>query len=317
MKVRFTLNIKSAGIRLDQALLEEIRSKLPSLSRQTLKRCFKDKTIFLNHRPSQACEASHILPIGNHEIEIRGISEIAFADPKAMPSPRGCFLPIMYEDRDLLILHKKSGTPSLPLSPHETETAVNAALAHAPEIAGVGRGGLEPGLLHRLDTGTSGLLVFAKTMAEYKRLRTLWKNGKVEKRYRAIVTVQEGAQTLDDLPMTLTFPLAHDRKSSKKMVAYLASSKIRGKPLPAETIILKAKELSPPRRGHLDLEIQIHTGVMHQIRCHLSTIGWPIVGDPIYGGSPADRLWLHAWKLKIPLRSGTVLSLEAQLPQLF
>jgi 23S rRNA-/tRNA-specific pseudouridylate synthase len=86
---------------------------------------------------------------------------------------------------------------------------------------------------------------------------------------------------------------------------------IRGKPLPAQTWIHRVREGT---QGMHDFEIQITTGVMHQIRCHLASQGWPILGDPIYRGNPSSRLWLHAWKLEIPLASGARLALQSTLP---
>src|ERR671925_567284 len=89
---------------------------------------------------------------------------------KALLSKRGPFLPMIYEDETLLVIHKASGVPSVPHDEDETETAVGAALAHTSALIGIGNRPLEPGLLHRLDTGTSGLLVFAKSQAEFTRL---------------------------------------------------------------------------------------------------------------------------------------------------
>lgn len=233
----------------------------------------------------------------------------------ALPAPDGCFLPVVYEDSELLILHKSSGVHSLPLSPTETHSAVSAALAHVPTLAGVGRGGLEPGLLHRLDQGTSGLLVFAKNQLEYDRLRELWKKGGVQKVYRTWVGISPLAEPLTTFPKVIRTPLAHSAKSSKRMIAVtskMLERQIRGKPLPAVTRIKACH-----RKGELmaDLEIEIETGVMHQIRCHLASLGMPILGDTTYGKTTAKRLLLHAWRLALPLQSGVLLKLEAELPE--
>ncbi len=222
-------------------------------------------------------------------------------------------IPILYEDSQLLILNKPSGTPSAPIQAEETQTATNFAVGYFPLLAEIGRRGLEPGLLHRLDTGTSGALVFAKTQSEFERLLTLWKKHEVRKIYRAIVKNEEARH----LPQEITFPLAHDAKSSKRMISLVPSKKrkFRGKPLPAETRILAALPLSS--QNLLDVEVQIKTGVMHQIRCHLASVGFPILGDPIYRGEKADRLFLHAWKIGFPLASGEFFECEAPLPEEF
>ena len=87
---------------------------------------------------------------------------------------------------------------------------------------------------------------------------------------------------------------------------------IRGRPLEARTEILEVRRASRTQELY-DLTVRIETGVMHQIRCHLASQGWPIQGDPIYRGAPSSRLWLHAWRLEIP----PLLSLEAALPDLW
>src|SRR5690606_29289920 len=91
----------------------------------------------------------------------------AASSTEALPSPEGSFITVIYEDEDLLVLNKPSGIPSVPHSAVETKTAVGSALAHYPRLAGVGTRPLEPGLLHRLDTGTSGCLAFAKNAAAF------------------------------------------------------------------------------------------------------------------------------------------------------
>ncbi len=242
-------------------------------------------------------------------------NEAKLTDLPAAPSEKGPFLPIIYEDQNILILDKRSGTPSAPLSHLETETAVGSALAHFPGLAGVGDQPLEPGLVHRLDTGTSGALVFAKNQTEFRRLKQIWKDRKIEKIYRAISVRDE---PLPKLPARLDFPLAHHAKSKKRMIT-LHDPKIkhyRGRPIPAVTRILSGFQIES--NSFYDLTVQIETGVMHQIRCHLDTWGAPIWGDPIYGKKiphpPTERMWLHAWQLKFQLASGQSLEVEAPLP---
>lgn len=238
----------------------------------------------------------------------------------------GLSLPVAYEDEELLILNKRSGFPSVPLKPDERGTAVEAALSHYPGLQGVGDRTLEPGLLHRLDTGTSGLLAFAKTQAEFERLKRLWRSQRqVRKLYRALVIPTEGSKPE---PHTIEFPIAHSAKSKKRMLVLMANKyrAIRGKPQPAVTHILNASPV--PGQPHLlDLTVEIETGVMHQIRAHLSAIGAPILGDATYGKKAfevlneelielgSQRLWLHAWRLEIPRKNGEVLRVEAPLPE--
>ncbi len=294
---------------------------------------------------------------------------------------------IFFEDDDFLILNKPHGLPCVPhlvdQKPHPSVTAVSLALQAAPALQGVGPDPLEPGLLHRLDTTTSGLLLFAKNDTLFQHLKKHWKNPQhVSKFYRAIVTPspkQHSAERVgarpadletdlhadlphrrspfDRLPLTLRQPMGHDKKSKKKMrvldqphtkshtsthsstephpISAYRLRQIRGKLLHAVTHILAAKRLPPldpltlalsssqlppapsissptspatsPSSLALvlstlwELEIQIETGVMHQIRAHLSNLGFPILGDLRYQGAPAPRTFLHAWKLKLDL----------------
>jgi 23S rRNA pseudouridine1911/1915/1917 synthase len=311
--------------RLDKIILAELRKNWPRLSRAALKKAFAEDKILLGGATASPSTMIERLPI---VIDITDWSPEMAESPKASPSKHGSFLDIVFEDDELLVLNKRSGVPSVPHSSDETETAVGAALAHLtatnPEFLEIGRGGLEPGILHRLDTGTSGLLVFAKNDAEFTRLRAAWQNGAVIKEYRALVRESKPASGLERIelssltkPLTISLPLAHDSKSSKRMVAITPTleernPKIGDEALTAQTTILSASKIQD---SFFDLHVSIATGVMHQIRCHLSSYGWPIMGDPVYNGTPSRRLWLHAWKLTIPRQDGSSLKLEAPLPE--
>lgn len=309
--------VPTVPCRADLILLEELKKQFPHLSRARLKNWFHEKKVFLGR---ENLRASTLLQPGFHLIRIEGGLSEDLQEHLAQPSTRGCFLPIIYESESLLILNKTSGTPSVPHSPSETETAVGAALAHCPSLALIGKRGLEPAILHRLDTGTSGLLAFAKTETEFERLRTLWSTGLIQKTYRALVCPASIQSALPKLPLELRISLAHDDHSSKRMIALTTEKKrkYRGKPMLTITEIISAHPVQYPAQNRiLDLEIKIKTGVMHQIRCTLESLGFPILGDPIYHGIPSSRLWLHAWKLEIPgapEAGGQKVSLEAPLP---
>ena len=230
-------------------------------------------------------------------------------------------LPIIFENSELLVIDKPAGIPSVPLRKDETGTAVQSVLQYLPKLQNIGRGGLEPAILHRLDTGTSGLLVFAKTEEYFQFLLQRWKTDQVRKWYRALCSPKK--LTKPPLPPdVISLPLGHSAKSSKRMIALRNSAalrQIRGKALTALTIIESQKIIhEDPRR--LDLLIEIKTGIMHQIRCHLEAVNWPIDGDPIYHGKAAERLWLHAWNLELPLlttvhKKEARLLVEARLPE--
>lgn len=344
---KITLEIKAESARLDQSLLEALRKQTPGISRNLLKSWFQEQKIYLAGRPVKP--SLMLAAPGVYEIQLRNLTPAAFGPPQASASLHPERLQIVYEDARMLIINKNSGMPSIPHSSAETETAVGLALAHCPELVGIGRSELEPGLLHRLDTGTSGLLVFAKSQMEFERLSTVWKNRNVEKTYRAWVapnssipllrgfqltesfqvavrsSTQKASQPSEipfRLPLRIDLPLAHDAKSAKRMLAWNESSRaaIRGKPLPAVTHLIslhsRARLIADTQvEKHIfDLEIRIETGVMHQIRCHLASLNYPILGDTIYKGAPSPRLWLHAWRLSLPNSEGKLLKFEAELP---
>jgi 23S rRNA pseudouridine1911/1915/1917 synthase len=310
--MKLTLPETLAGGRLDKALLEELRRGHPTLSRGRLKELFQAGRI--QARGRRLAPADEV-PFAGIEIEILDWDPALAEVARAQPSPDGCFLAILHESPELLILNKATGVPSVPHEPRETRTAVGAALAHDPKLSGIGRGGLEPAILHRLDTGTSGVLVFARTQESFSRLRTAWPTQEVRKTYRALVRAAEPGRSFPG-PITLDWPLAHDAKSSKRMKVQapdrpVPNSAIRGDWMPAVTHVREAEELP---NGLWDLTLEIETGRMHQIRAHLAALGFPVQGDPIYGGTPSSRLWLHAWRIELALTGEELQVLEAPLP---
>jgi 23S rRNA pseudouridine1911/1915/1917 synthase len=324
-EIQVQLEILEAPTRLDLALLQHLQKTGTVISRAKLKDWFHDKKILLKGYPAPGSLTLHP---GTYEVTL---VDCETSPQQAVAASIDFNLPIVYEDENLLILHKRSGTPSLPHSAEEKNTAVNFALALHPNMATFGKSPLEAGLIHRLDTGTSGLLVFAKTKEEFDRVSLAWKNREIRKFYRAWVSpISELPSFLSvpSLPHLIQYPLAHDGKSAKKMIAIQDTSpqkmkrlNIRGKPLEARTWIRADHSLSQKNKitntmaNNRDLEIEIETGVMHQIRCHLASIECPIIGDPQYKGKPSERLWLHAWRLELTLKSGVKLRLEAALPE--
>lgn len=289
--------------RLDQALLEVLRKETgSSVSRAQFKRYLKETPIEVNGaRPNP----STLIAVGNYDILLPDWKKFETSLRELKPAEH-CFIPILYEDGDLLIFHKPSGIPSVSLSGDQTNSASAAALAHMPSLADVREfKPMEPGLLHRLDTGTSGVLAFAKSLEEFNRLKALWKTPTVRKIYRAIVETRTPPKI-----QTLRHQIGHLENSSKRMtVVDGKNSEIRGKPLDAVTHI---RGVHPLAHSRFELEIEIETGVMHQIRVHLAHAGFPILGDKIYGGAVADRLMLQAWRLELPLKNGASLLLESK-----
>jgi 23S rRNA pseudouridine1911/1915/1917 synthase len=288
--------------RADLLLLKELQKIAPTLSRAQLKTLFQSERVLLNSRP---LSASHLFAPGEYTLVLQDWS---FDASSPVPRPSESTVPrILYEDENIFALDKPSGMPSVPLSAEETDSAVSAALKHLGsyetflEIGRHARHPLEGGILHRLDTGTSGVLVFAKSIEEFERLKKAWKTPLVRKFYRALVP----ASTYATPPFVIDSEIAHDAKSSKKMISLPSQSRIRGNPLPAKTRILAIH----PHKSGLEVSIEIETGVMHQIRVHLASVGLPILGDPLYGVKTDSRLMLHHERLDLPLRSGEIKSI--------
>lgn len=210
-------------------------------------------------------------------------------------------LSVMYEDDHLLAIHKPHGLPSNPLNKEDKkETAVDFALQHCKLLQTSFPDSFEPGLLHRLDVDTSGVLLFAKNESAFTRLRNFWKTEAVRKFYTAWVT--DSSQTLSGakLPLELTHPIARSLNHKSRMIVIDRPGMrlYRGNPLEAHTRILSAKNISESETIH-ELEIEILTGVMHQIRAHLSHHQIPIVGDALYKGIDFSRLCLHSTRIDI------------------
>ncbi len=217
--------------------------------------------------------------------------------PGFVPRAEACILPesdrlaqvqILLEDEGLLVLNKPSGWPTQPLASGETGTLLNAAVAHAPEIALVGPP-LEGGLVHRLDVGTSGVVIFAKTMAVREVFRRAFSEHGIKKRYLALVQGRLHTQIVRR---------AIGPGPSQDQVRVLEAMDPKG--LSAQTDLRVVDKL---QGEYAWVEARTHFGRRHQVRAHLAWAGAPIVGDDIYGDGPKpwlQRLGLHACQVILP-----------------
>ena len=216
-------------------------------------------------------------------------------------------LPIVHEDAALVAVDKPGGMPAHALDPRDRDTAAAFLLARYPEMAVVGDR-LAPGLVHRLDTGTSGLLLAARTPEAHAAVRDALRARQVEKRYVAVVAGD--ARELD--AATIAEPLAHDPGDRRRMTA--ACGDVRA--WPAETRVV----VRTPGAERSLVEVVIRTGVTHQVRVHLALRGHPVVNDVLYGGPvepslAGGRHALHAARLALAHPAdGRPLVLEVPVP---
>jgi len=214
-------------------------------------------------------------------------------------------LEVVFEDADVVVINKNAGLVVHPGAGNPTGTMVNGALAMFPEMASAGDP-LRPGVVHRLDAGTTGLMVMAKTQAAYEALVDALSKREVKRTYLALVW---GHPTV--LSGTIDAPIGRDQKDPTRMGVV-----VDGKA--ARTRFEVKSKFDLPLPSSL-VECNLETGRTHQIRVHLESIGHPVVGDSTYGGArsslSAPRPMLHAAQLAFlhPI-SGQSMSFEAEMP---
>jgi len=275
-----TVPADSDGVRLDRFLT----SVLGDQSRSQIQRLIKDGDVHVAGRGAKA----------NQPVKTGQVVTVAIPAPvHPRPKPEELPLPIVYQDHDLVVVDKPAGMVVHPAAGHASGTLVNALLHHVDDLSGIG-GEKRPGIVHRLDRGTSGLMVVAKNDAAHAELARQFQDREVEKEYVALVWGEVMAGRRIDAP------IGRDQGDRKKMSA--RSRRARS----AVTRIVGADHFG---RVLTLARVAIHTGRTHQIRVHLSAIGHPIVGDSLYGGvhrrvpgdlraiTHLDRPFLHAARL--------------------
>lgn len=229
---------------------------------------------------------------------------------------------VIFSDKDIIVLNKPAG-----ISVHgghnvEGETVIDFLIQHFPEVEGVGEDSIRPGIVHRLDRDTSGVLVVARNTHAFEKLKSLFKERRVEKTYLAIVC---GAPK--NRMGTVSYPIGRDAKNPTRRGAAGGRAKIRGeREAYTEYHVLKGgKDFSL-------LEVRPKTGRTHQIRVHMKALGHPIACDHVYGGKKvccpratgaratpegAGRHMLHAQSLSFSFPEGRKLKFEADPPEDF
>lgn len=286
-KREFQVSAEFDGQRLDRVLV----ALLGGFSRAQIQRLIAGSRVTVQRDGPRGPRAQ----VARANLVVRAGDHVGIDVPAAAPSGlSGEALPldIVYQDSELAVLNKPAGMVVHPSAGHASGTVVNALLHHLTDLSGVG-GELRPGIVHRLDRGTSGLMVVAKTDAAHQELARQFHDHEVEKEYIALVwgVVQAGRR----------IEAAIGRDPSDRLKMSTRASRARH----AVTRITRAHHMP----GLTLCQVAIHTGRTHQIRVHLSAIGHPVVGDATYGGVhrrvPGDiravqrleRPFLHAARL--------------------
>jgi len=280
------------GARLDKFLVEN----MPEMSRSRLQGLIRDGFVRV---------ANEVVTKSGLPLEDGQVIELRIPPPE----PSGIVaeaipLQIIFENKNLMVVNKPAGMVVHPAVGHSSGTLVNAALAHAPDIEGIG-GEQRPGVVHRLDKETSGLILLAKNDQTHRWLQDQFRLRKVKKVYLALV---------DGLPPTpsgiVEAPIGRDPSHRKKMAVVPIT---RGREATTEYHTLERFD------QHTLIEAHPLTGRTHQIRLHMAFLGCPIAGDTLYGHKrvsvPLKRHFLHATRLEITLPGESqARTFEAPLP---
>lgn len=305
--------VEHGDVRLDRWL----STRHPEISRARWQEWIEAGAVRLNGEPAKR---SAKLRVGDRVCYTLPPNRSPDVDlrPEAIP------IDIVYEDDYLLVISKPRGLTVHPAPGHPQGTLVNALLAHAPRLA-QGSASFRPGIVHRLDKDTTGLLIVAKTDRAHALLSTAIQHRSVHRAYRALVwgTPQWDHKMVD-------YPIGRHPVNRQKMHAYLPHESLPPSVRPARTHFTVER-----RYPHFSLlTAQLETGRTHQVRVHASAIGHPIVGDPLYGGvrTPPAELppslqtalrelrgqLLHAFRLEFPHPiTGEPLHFEVPLPEDF
>ena len=284
--IELTAGPADAGKRLDHFLQEKLKDQ----SRSRLQAWVKSGLVIVN---GAAAKASHILR-GGERIEVT-----LTAPPPLKAAPEDLPVEILYEDAAVVAVNKPAGLVVHAGAGVESGTLVNRLVRHFQELSQIG-GELRPGIVHRLDRGTSGVLLVARTDAAHRALAAQFSGRTVEKTYLALVQ----GRMRDDTGR-IEKPIARDPVHRTRMTARLAS----GRSALTEFRVVQRFE------NFTYLEVRIGTGRTHQIRVHLASLGHPVAGDNLYGARAAERIFLHAWRISFtsPATAERV-TVEAPLP---
>jgi 23S rRNA pseudouridine1911/1915/1917 synthase len=256
--VSFVVGETETGVRLDRLLVTHVTG----LGRKRARELFAEGRVTLNGRRTKAGVPAK--PGDTVAVELDAPGATPDADPR---------LDVRYEGPEVVVVEKPAGQPTAPLRPGELGTLANAIAARYPRTLGVGHQPREPGLLHRLDTQTSGLVVVALSERAFTTLNRALGTERLTKRYLAIV---EGDLSGEG---SIDWPLGPDPTKKGRVAAY---------PTPPRGYFREAKtkwRVISERGGRKLVELDVARAFRHQVRAHLAALGAPLVGDSLYGGA--------------------------------
>lgn len=290
-KVAFTVNEEQAGKRLDVFITEA----LGSVSRAHVQKLIEAEAVNVGSKTAKA----------NYKVQVNDMVEVTIPEAKPVEVlPEDIPLDILYEDRDVIVVNKPRGMVVHPAVGNYTGTLVNALLEHCNDLSGI-NGAIRPGIVHRLDKDTSGVMIAVKNDRAHLSLAAQIKNRTASRRYTAIVH-----GNIEESQGIINAPIGRHPIDRKKMAVTFENSK---------EAITKFKVLE--RFGNYTLvECKLMTGRTHQIRVHMAHIGHPVVGDPKYGSGrklfAIDGQALHSTELTFTHPStGKQLSFRAEMPK--
>lgn len=296
LKNQLTLRVEEPTV-FRRAMLKGLLSINPWLSKNAADEILEEGTFT---GPEGQLRDKTLLMPGLHPVCLDETSAIRATLTRLSPNENSEHPKILYECSDFWVLSKRSGQQSLPLRLWQQGSVVQDALRLDPGLAEAFQNRLELGAVHRLDQGTSGCFLFARNPEALTTLRNMFATQEVSKIYSAWCYLQEGATPP---PSLIDDPIVHLKKSSKRMglSRLTRPTERRGtSPQPARSRILEVTQI---QEGLVRVQIQIETGVRHQIRLHMASVGLPLVGDSVYDRTYTDRipkalrLGLHASKI--------------------
>lgn len=289
---KIIVNEENVGKRVD-GFIPNVQK---DISRSMVQKLIENENIKVNNKKTKY---SYKLKL-NDEIEI-SVPEAKEINLKAQDIP----LEVIYEDKDIIVINKPKGMVVHPANGNPDGTLVNAVMSLCKDsLSGIG-GEIRPGIVHRLDKDTSGAIIVAKNDKAHINLSEQLKNHEVKKTYLALVR-----GIIKENEATINMPIARSKKDRKKMAVDKEGKEA----------ITHFKVLGRYKNKYTLLQINLETGRTHQIRVHLSYIGYPIIGDEVYSNGKNE--WnisgqcLHAWKLEFlhPITNKKI-SLEAEIPE--